>query len=133
MVTFDALISREEKIGVVGLGYVGLPLAVHLAEHFDVIGYDLKPERIDELTSNRDRTMEVSAEALAKVKIEYTCHPQKLARCRLIIVAVPTPIDSYCIPDLRPLRGASSTAGKHLQKGACVDDAPRNGLRSGMQ
>jgi UDP-N-acetyl-D-galactosamine dehydrogenase len=120
MVSFDALISRAEKIGVVGLGYVGLPLAVHLAEHFDVIGYDLKPERIDELTTHRDRTMEVSAEALARVKIEYTCHPQKLARCRLVIVAVPTPIDSYCIPDLRPLRGASSTAGKHLQKGACV-------------
>ncbi len=120
MLSFESLISREEKIAVVGLGYVGLPLAVHLAEHFDVVGYDLKKERIKELKSDRDRTLEVSEDELSAAQIEFSSSPQKLSDCRLIIVAVPTPIDNYRIPDLRPLRGASVIVGKHLSEGTCV-------------
>lgn len=120
MVTFETLKAREDKIGIVGLGYVGLPLAVHLSAHFDVVGFDLKADRVEELRKGHDRTLEVEDEDLAAAKMRYTCNPADLAACRLIIVAVPTPIDQYNIPDLSPLRGASTTAGRHLQKGACV-------------
>ena len=120
MVTFDALKARRDKIAVVGLGYVGLPLAVHLSEHFDVVGFDLKSERIAELIAGHDRTLEVEASELARAPVTYTDKGKDLGACRLIIVAVPTPIDQYNIPDLTPLRGASQTAGEHLQPGSCV-------------
>ena len=120
MVTFETLVERREKIAVVGLGYVGLPLAVHLSEHFNVMGYDLKDERIKELKSGLDRTLEVSKEQLGKIKIFFTSEPKELSKCKLIIVAVPTPIDEYRIPDLSPLRGASEIVGKHMDKGSCI-------------
>ncbi len=120
MVSFESLKAREDKIAVIGLGYVGLPLAVHLAEHFEVVGFDLKSDRIDELRSGHDRTLEVDDAALATARITYTSSPEALGACRLIIVAVPTPIDDYNIPDLSPLRGASISTGRYLQKGACV-------------
>ena len=120
MVTFESLKTHEDKIGIVGLGYVGLPLAVHLSAHFDVVGFDLKEDRVVELRNGHDRTLEVEDDDLAAAKMSYTSKPEDLAACRLIIVAVPTPIDEYNIPDLSPLRGASITAGRHLQKGTCV-------------
>jgi UDP-N-acetyl-D-galactosamine dehydrogenase len=120
VITFDSLVTRENKIAVVGLGYVGLPLAVHLSAYFDVVGFDMKAERIQELKSGFDRTLEISDDQLAKAKLAYTDKPDDLARCRLMIVAVPTPIDEFRIPDLSPLRGASKTVGRHLQKGSCV-------------
>ena len=120
MVTFESLINRENKIAVVGLGYVGLPLAVHLADHFDVVGFDLKTERIKELADGIDRTLEVTGSQLKQAAIHYTDDPAKIAGCRLVIVAVPTPIDEYRIPDLGPLKGASTTVGKFLQKGTCI-------------
>ncbi|OQX19556.1 MAG: GDP-mannose dehydrogenase [Desulfobacteraceae bacterium IS3] len=119
-VTLESLMSREDKIAVVGLGYVGLPLAVQLAKHFDVAGFDLKTERIQELKAGKDRTLEVSEQELKAAQILYTDDAQELSRCRFIIVAVPTPIDQYRIPDLRPLHGASRIVGKYLAKGACV-------------
>ena len=120
MVTFASLQARQDKIAVVGLGYVGLPLAVHLSEHFDVIGFDVKQERIAELKAGHDRTLEVSDAELAASSLVFTNAGNDLAHCRLIIVAVPTPIDDHNIPDLTPLRGASVTTGRHLQNGACV-------------
>ena len=120
MLTFDALSARREKIAVVGLGYVGLPLAVHLSRHFDVVGYDFKSSRIAELNSGKDRTLEVSDEEMAAATVVYTDDPKSLGDCRLIIVAVPTPIDRYRIPDLTPLRSASESTGRHLAKGSCV-------------
>ena len=120
MLTFDALAAKQEKIAVVGLGYVGLPLAVHLSRHFDVVGYDFKSSRIAELTSGKDRTLEVSDEAMATASVVYTDDPKALGDCRLIIVAVPTPIDQYRIPDLTPLRSASESTGRHLTHGSCV-------------
>lgn len=117
---FESIQMREETIGVVGLGYVGLPLAVHLAAHYNVVGFDLKADRITELKSGYDRTLEVDLEDLTEVAINYTNNPEDLAACLLIIVAVPTPIDAYNIPDLGPLKRASTTVGKQLQKGACV-------------
>jgi UDP-N-acetyl-D-galactosamine dehydrogenase len=120
MVTFESLLSGQEKIAVVGLGYVGLPLAVHLAAHFRVVGYDLKAERIAELQAGRDRTLEVSETDLRKAAIRFTDDPAALSGCGLVIVAVPTPIDDHRIPDLGPVRGASTAVGRNLPPGACV-------------
>jgi UDP-N-acetyl-D-galactosamine dehydrogenase len=120
MVTYEAFESKTEKIAVVGLGYVGLPLAVHLSEHFDVVGYDFKTSRIEELIAGKDRTLEVSDEEMASATIAYTDDPKMLGKCKLIIVAVPTPIDAYRIPDLTPLKSASEATGKHLSPGSCV-------------
>jgi UDP-N-acetyl-D-glucosamine/UDP-N-acetyl-D-galactosamine dehydrogenase len=120
MVSYDALCERTDKIAVIGLGYVGLPLAVHLSRHFTVVGYDLKPERIAELKGGHDRTLEVSDDDLAAAGVEFTADPAALATCGLIIVAVPTPIDAYRIPDLKPLEGASLTVGQQMRRGACV-------------
>ncbi len=120
MVTFESLISSKDKLAVVGLGYVGLPLAIHLSRCFNVTGFDLKPERITELKSGHDRTLEVSTNDLKNAKIDFSSDPKALASCRLIIIAVPTPIDQYRIPDLGPLRLASEIAGRHMIKGTCV-------------
>jgi UDP-N-acetyl-D-galactosamine dehydrogenase len=120
MVTFKSLSDRKDMIAVVGLGYVGLPLAVHLSRHFDVVGYDLKAERISELKHGKDRTLEITDSDLAEARILFTSDPSELGRCKLIVVAVPTPIDAYRIPDLTPLRSASETVGRHMKAGACV-------------
>jgi len=120
MLTLKSLLAREEIIGVVGLGYVGLPLAVHLAADFRVIGFDLNAKRIAELEGGEDRTMEVSADELNKVDVHYTSDSTRLSACQLIIVAVPTPIDGQRNPDLSPLCGASEIVGKQMPRGACV-------------
>jgi len=120
MVTFESLLERKDRIAVIGLGYVGLPLAVHLSRHFDVTGYDLKSRRIEELRNGLDRTNEVTTEELRAASIHFTDDPAAISACRLVIVAVPTPIDAYRIPDFRPLIGASETVGRHLQQGSCV-------------
>ncbi|AOY57953.1 MULTISPECIES: nucleotide sugar dehydrogenase [Desulfococcus] len=120
MITSEGVFNKTEKIAVVGLGYVGLPLAIHLAGHFNVVGYDLKTERIRELASGYDRTLEVTREALASATVVFTDDPTELSACRFIIVAVPTPIDVYRIPDLSPLRGASRIVGRHMSAGSCV-------------
>ncbi|MCF8052934.1 MAG: nucleotide sugar dehydrogenase [Desulfobacterales bacterium] len=118
--TLSALQSGTEAVAVVGLGYVGLPLAVHLARHFSVIGYDRKSERIQELIRGEDRTLEVSAEELKAASIRFTDRDEELQNARLIIVAVPTPIDESRIPDLSPLKTASEIVGRFLLPGACV-------------
>ena len=87
MVTFDSLAAGEDRIAVVGLGYVGLPLAVQLSRKFDVVGYDLKTRRIQELKAGIDRTLEVEEQALRSARIEYTDNPEALKACRLIIIA----------------------------------------------
>ena len=120
MINFEALMAREAKIAVVGLGYVGLPLAIHLSDHFSVVGFDLKTRRIQELRSGFDRTCEISELRLDQTELLYTDDPAALSDCRLIIVAVPTPIDDCRIPDLTPLRKASQTVGRHLQTDSCV-------------
>ncbi|RTZ99330.1 MAG: nucleotide sugar dehydrogenase [Deltaproteobacteria bacterium] len=120
MLTLELLKAQKETIGVVGLGYVGLPLAVHLAAHFRVVGFDLNPRRIGELCAGMDRTREVATDRLKNAKVEYTDDPARLSTCRFIIVAVPTPIDAQRNPDLTPLRSASEIVGKQMPRGACV-------------
>ncbi len=105
------------KIGMIGLGYVGLPLAVEFGKKITTVGLDINKQRIDELKSGKDSSLEVSAEELPQAtKLSYTCEPADLADCNVYIVTVPTPIDAFNRPDLSPLVGASTTIGKLLKK-----------------
>jgi UDP-N-acetyl-D-galactosamine dehydrogenase len=111
----------QAKIGIIGLGYVGLPLAVEFAKRFPVTGFDINAARIAELKAGRDSSLEVDPAELAKAtRLSATTDPAALAACNVFIVTVPTPIDDYKRPDLRPLIGASHTVGKALKKGDVV-------------
>jgi UDP-N-acetyl-D-galactosamine dehydrogenase len=118
--TFAGFSAGRGPLAVVGLGYVGLPLAVALAGHFSVIGLDLNAARIAELRAGRDRTGEVSPSSLEAADILYTTKGEDLARARVIIVAVPTPIDGHRSPDLRHLEDASLLVGRHMSGGTVV-------------
>lgn len=120
MITFDEIASGTSEVAVVGLGYVGLPLAVALSNHFKVIGFDISRPRIEELRSGQDSTREVEPERLARANVEYTDDPAQLARAGVIVVAVPTPIDGNRKPDLRPVVGATVTVGSHMRAGCVV-------------
>src|SRR5215469_3695654 len=112
---------RKCRIGVVGLGYVGLPLAVEFGKHFETIGFDVKPLRVAQLRQGRDTTLEVSrAELKAAQRLTFTTELQQLRRVQVFIVTVPTPIDGYKRPDLTPLVRASESVGKVLRRGAVV-------------
>jgi UDP-N-acetyl-D-galactosamine dehydrogenase len=108
-------------VGVVGLGYVGLPLAVEFGKKYETIGYDLSTEKIDQYRRHIDPTGEVSSDALRAAKrLHVTNDPEELARADFIVVAVPTPVDPAHQPDFGPLIGASRTVGKHMKRGAIV-------------
>ena len=112
---------RNCRIGVVGLGYVGLPLAVEFGKHFETLGFDVNPKRIAQLRAGRDLTLEVTgAELKSARQLRFTTELEDLKRCRVFIVTVPTPIDGYKRPDLVPLERASESIGKVLRKGAVV-------------
>ena len=120
MITLDELTGRKRPLAVVGLGYVGLPIAVAFAGHCDVIGFDINATRIEELRTGHDHTCEVETAALRDAKIRYTNDPKELAKAGVILIAVPTPIDSHRNPDLRPVISASTTVGRHMSKGCAV-------------
>jgi UDP-N-acetyl-D-glucosamine/UDP-N-acetyl-D-galactosamine dehydrogenase len=110
-----------EKIGIVGLGYVGLPLAVEFGKVVDVIGFDINKERIEELKKGYDRTKEVTTEELkSSTKLSFSYDQADLRGVNYFIVTVPTPVDEYKKPDLRPLESASKTVGAVLRKGDIV-------------
>ncbi|MBS0394706.1 MAG: Vi polysaccharide biosynthesis UDP-N-acetylglucosamine C-6 dehydrogenase TviB [Proteobacteria bacterium] len=112
---------RKCRVGVIGLGYVGLPLAVEFGKHFETLGFDIRPERVAELERGRDSTLEVTrAELKAAARLSYSTTLADLKRCNVFIVTVPTPIDEYKRPDLTPLVRASETVGKVLRKGSVV-------------
>ncbi len=112
--------TKQEVIGLVGLGYVGLPLALAFAEQFDVVGFDVKPERVAELKSGRDHTGESDVAKLLNPRLAFTCDPQELKRCTFVIVAVPTPVNAANEPDLEPVEKASEIVGAILQPGMLV-------------
>lgn len=116
----EDFLKKRKSIAVVGLGYVGLPLAVELAKVFNIIGFDIKKQRIDELSKGIDSTGETSKKELKSLKIVFTNNPNKLLHASVIIIAVPTPIDEHKIPDLLPLTSASEIVGRYLRKGAVV-------------
>jgi len=112
---------RNCKIGVIGLGYVGLPLAVEFGKHFKTVGFDIKASRVAELKAGRDNTLEVdSAELKSAKNLSFTTAAKDLRACRVYIATVPTPIDKYNRPDLRPVVGASEIIGEVLKKGDVV-------------
>ena len=113
--------ESNQKIALIGLGYVGLPLAVEFGKVRSVIGFDINEARIAELRSGKDSTLEITSEDLAAARqLEYSSDPNKLGGCGIFIVTVPTPIDSANRPDLVPLIKASETVGKIIKSGAIV-------------
>jgi UDP-N-acetyl-D-galactosamine dehydrogenase len=120
MITVEQLKKGGETVAVVGLGYVGLPLAVGMAEHFPVLGFDVNRERVEQLKRRLDHTGEVEVSQLAGSNITFSADPAALRRAKVIIVAVPTPIDSHRNPDLNPLKLASRLVGQNLSPGAVV-------------
>ena len=111
----------NKKIGIIGLGYVGLPLAVEFGKYQFVIGFDINSQRVTELNDGLDKTLEVSPSELLEAKnLAFSCDPSSLSECTTFIVTVPTPIDMANRPDLTPLIKASETVGKALRDGSVV-------------
>jgi UDP-N-acetyl-D-galactosamine dehydrogenase len=112
---------KKVRIGVIGLGYVGLPLAVEFGKRYDTVGYDINARRVAELKRGRDSTLEAAKDELKSAKkLSYSTQLASLKHCNVYIVTVPTPIDQYKRPDLTPLIGASETVGQVLAKGDVV-------------
>jgi len=112
---------QTTQVAVIGLGYVGLPLAVEFGKKYPTIGFDINKARIQALKEGKDATLEVSTQELSEsTKLRFTSNPDELCSCNVFVVTVPTPIDEYKRPDLRPLLGASETVGKVLTKGSVV-------------
>lgn len=117
---YNQLISKKIKMAVVGLGYVGLPLALEFAKHFSVIGYDINSRNLKLLQSKIDPSGELSEESFINRDIVFTCNSEELRDANFFIIAVPTPIDKYNNPDLRPLLSATLAVANVLQPGDFV-------------
>lgn len=121
MKLYEKLINKEENLALVGLGYVGMPIAVAFAKKgLNVIGYDLNREKIELYRSGVDPTKEVGDEEIRNTSVEFTADEADLKRAKFIIVAVPTPVNTDHTPDLTPVIGASETVGRNLTKGSIV-------------
>ena len=116
---YTGLISGAEKLALVGLGYVGMPIAVEFAKHVKVIGFDINEKRVEEYRSGIDATNEIG-EAIKNTTVDFTADPARLKEARFIVVAVPTPVKDDKTPDLSPVEGASRTVGQNLSKGTIV-------------
>ena len=112
--------GMSETIAVIGLGYVGLPVALAFARRFPTVGFDIDAPKVTELVSGYDRNHEVSRDILQATTLELTSDPAKLAEVTFWVVAVPTPVDANNVPDLTPVVRASETVGRHLKKGDVV-------------
>lgn len=117
---YEKLLAKEESISVIGLGYVGLPLAVEFAKKFDVVGYDLNEDKLAKYRSGIDVTDEVGDQAVQETTLQFTSEEQDLRNCKFHVVAVPTPINIDKTPNLKPVIGASEAIGRNLTKGSIV-------------
>ncbi len=117
---YDRLARKEAAISVTGLGYVGLPVALELARKFCVVGFDVKPERVEMLRRQEDPSAELEAAAFAGCDIQFTADAADLQKATFHIIAVPTPIDKHAQPELRPLLAASASVGRALKRGDVV-------------
>ncbi len=120
MSLFEKLVNKEEKIAVIGLGYVGMPLAVAFAKKVNVIGFDLNSHKIEQYKNGIDPTNEVGDDAIRKTTVDFTSDASKLQEAKFHIVAVPTPVNADKTPDLSPIEGVSKTIGRNLIKGSIV-------------
>lgn len=117
---YELIKNKDEKISLVGLGYVGMPVAVAFAEKTDVIGFDISNEKIDLYKNGIDPTKEVGDDVIKKTTVEFTADETKLREAKFHIVAVPTPVNADHTPDLKPIKSASRTVGRNLTKGSIV-------------
>ncbi|MGN1066098.1 MAG: nucleotide sugar dehydrogenase, partial [Thermoguttaceae bacterium] len=120
MLRFDDLVNKKESLSLVGLGYVGMPIAVAFAKKINVIGFDLNKEKIDLYKSGVDPTREVGDEAIKATAVQFTANEEDLRKALFHIVAVPTPVYEDHTPDLTPVEGASRILGRNLTKGSVV-------------
>ena len=120
MSLYNKILNKEEKIALVGLGYVGMPIAVAFAKKVDVIGFDLNKEKIELYKKGFDPTNEVGDEGIKETTVEFTADETRLKKAKFIIVAVPTPVNTDHTPDLTPVVGASEIVGRNLTKGSIV-------------
>ncbi|MEX1187863.1 MAG: nucleotide sugar dehydrogenase [Bacteroidia bacterium] len=117
---YQDLINKKEKLAVVGLGYVGLPIALEFAKKISVIGFDINQQRVDMMRNHIDPSEELEAEQFEGCDIYFTAKPEELKEARFFIVAVPTPIDEHNLPDLKPLLSATRSVAAVLKKGDYV-------------
>ena len=117
---FQDYVSKKSQLSVIGLGYVGLPIALELAKRFKVIGFDINPKRVELMRNKIDPSNELDSSAFDGADIYFTANPEELKAASFYIVAVPTPVDDHKVPDLLPLQRASETLGKVLKKGDTV-------------
>ncbi len=117
---FNDLLKKNTKLSVIGLGYVGLPIALEFAKKISVIGFDIKEDRVAMMNKKVDPSEELSSSAFEGCDIVFTANPEDLKNASFHIIAVPTPIDDHNLPDLRPLLGATRSVGKILKKGDYV-------------
>ncbi len=116
---YEGLISGKEKLALVGLGYVGMPIAVEFAKHVPVIGFDINETRVNEYKNGIDATNEIG-DAIQNTTVDFTADPKRLKEAKFIIVAVPTPVKDDNSPDLKPVKGASALVGQNMQPGTIV-------------
>ena len=117
---YEALAQKQAKLAVIGLGYVGLPLALAFARHFSVMGFDVNESRLEQMRHSEDPSNELHAEDFRGCDIQFTSSLEQLRTARFFIVAVPTPIDSFNNPDLKALLAATRTVAEVLKKGDYV-------------
>ena len=117
---YSDLVEHKEKLSLVGLGYVGMPIAVAFAKKINVVGFDLNAAKIDLYKNGIDPTREVGDEAIKASTVEFTADEAKLREAKFHIVAVPTPVNDDHTPDLSPVEGASEILGRNLTKGSVV-------------
>ena len=117
---YQDLVDKKEKVAVIGLGYVGLPIALALAKKISVIGFDISQERVNMMSEKVDPSEELSSEDFDNSDIKFTADMEDLKEAKFYIVAVPTPIDHHNLPDLKPLLSASTTVGKVIKEGDYV-------------
>ena len=120
MSLYEKITAKKESISLIGLGYVGMPIAVAFAEKVDVIGFDLNMEKIKLYQNGIDPTHEVGDEVIKKTKVQFTSNEKDLRKARFHIVAVPTPVNQDHTPNLTPVEGASQILGRNLAKGSIV-------------
>ncbi|MBO0991443.1 nucleotide sugar dehydrogenase [Bacillus sp. SD088] len=120
MMLFNDLLNRKEKLAIIGLGYVGMPIAVAFAKKVDAIGFDLNAKKIELYKQGIDPTNEVGSNAIKETTVDFTADETKLREAKFHIVAVPTPINMDKTPDLAPVEGASAVIGRNLSKGSIV-------------
>ena len=117
---YNELLNRKKKLAVIGLGYVGLPIALEFAKDFDVIGFDINEARVEMMKNGQDPSNELDAEVFQNKNILFTANLEDVKEASFFVVAVPTDIDQHKVPNLRPLLGASKTVGQVLSKGDIV-------------